>query len=85
MLISLEDYDSLTETAYLLRSPTNARCLLASLAELEKGKGKEREARSMKIVFSQPGVGRLPPLAANRPQGPQVDQRPHPRNRPHAL
>ena len=43
VLISLEDYDSLTETAYLLKSPTNARRLLASLDELEKGKGKERK------------------------------------------
>jgi antitoxin YefM len=43
VMISLEDYDSLTETAYLLRSPRNARRLLASLDELEKGKGRERK------------------------------------------
>lgn len=43
VMISLEDYDSLTETAYLLKSPRNARRLLASLAELEKGKGRERK------------------------------------------
>ena len=35
-MISLEDYESLTETAYLLKSPRNARRLLASLEELEK-------------------------------------------------
>ena len=34
VMISLEDYESLTETAYLLRSPRNARRLLASLEEL---------------------------------------------------
>jgi antitoxin YefM len=45
VMISLEDYDSLTETAYLLKSPKNARRLLAALDELEQGKGKERELR----------------------------------------
>ncbi len=43
VMISLADYDSLTETAYLLKSPTNARRLLASLGELEQGKGAERK------------------------------------------
>lgn len=42
VMISLEDYDSLTETAYLLKSPKNARRLLTSLGELQKGKGRER-------------------------------------------
>jgi antitoxin YefM len=42
VMISLDDYESLTETAYLLKSPKNARRLLASIAELEEGKGKER-------------------------------------------
>ena len=40
--ISQEDYDSLTETAYLLRSPKNARRILDSIKELEEGKGKQR-------------------------------------------
>ena len=39
VMISLEDYESLQETAYLLRAPANARRLLASIASLEKGKG----------------------------------------------
>ena len=43
VMISLEDYESLQETAYLLRSPKNARRLLESIAELEEGKGSERE------------------------------------------
>lgn len=43
VIISLEDYESLEETAYLLRSPRNARRLLASIAELESGGGTERE------------------------------------------
>lgn len=36
VMISLEDYESLEETAYLLRSPRNARRLLEAIAELEE-------------------------------------------------
>jgi len=43
IMMSLEDYEALEETAYLLRSPKNARRLLESIAELEAGKGTERE------------------------------------------
>lgn len=44
VMISLEDYQALEETAYLLRSPKNARRLLESIAELEStGGGTERE------------------------------------------
>ena len=43
VMMSLEDYEALEETAYLLRSPKNARRLLESIAELESGKGAERE------------------------------------------
>ena len=43
VMISLEDYQALEETAYLLRSPKNARRLLESVAELESGDGIERE------------------------------------------
>ena len=42
-MMSLEDYEALQETAYLLRSPKNARRLLESIAQLEKGGGLERE------------------------------------------
>ncbi|WP_260294584.1 type II toxin-antitoxin system Phd/YefM family antitoxin [Sedimenticola hydrogenitrophicus] len=35
VMISLDDYQSLEETAYLLRSPKNASRLLNSIAELE--------------------------------------------------
>jgi antitoxin YefM len=43
VIVSLDDYESLKETAYLLRSPENARRLLASIDELEAGRGVERE------------------------------------------
>ena len=43
VMMSLADYKSLEETAYLLRSPANARRLLASIAALEGGKGKARK------------------------------------------
>ncbi len=43
VMLSLEDFKSLEETAYLLRSPKNARRLLDSIAELERGGGVERE------------------------------------------
>lgn len=42
VMLSLEDYNALQETAYLLRSPANARRLLESIAELEGGGGAER-------------------------------------------
>jgi antitoxin YefM len=41
VIMSLEDYESLEETAHLLRSPENARRLMASIDQLEKGKGRE--------------------------------------------
>jgi antitoxin YefM len=38
VLISLEDYESMDETAYLARSPENARRLTKAIKEIEKGK-----------------------------------------------
>jgi antitoxin YefM len=43
VIVSLEDYESLKETAYLLRSPANARRLLDSINRLETGEGVERD------------------------------------------
>ena len=43
IMMSLDDYEALAETAYLLRSPENARRLLESIAEISLGKGRERE------------------------------------------
>ncbi len=41
--ISLDDYNALEETAFLLRSPRNARRLLSAVADLEAGRGKVRK------------------------------------------
>ena len=43
VMMSLEDYEALNETAYLLHSPKNTKRLLESIEEIEKGKGKERK------------------------------------------
>lgn len=43
VMISMEDYQSLEETAYLLRSPKNAQRLISAVADLEAGKGSEQE------------------------------------------
>ena len=42
VMMSLEDYTALEETAYLLRSPKNAMRLLKAISELESGQGQER-------------------------------------------
>jgi len=42
-MLSLEDYESINETAYLLRSPVNAKRLTGSMEELNSGKGKEKD------------------------------------------
>jgi antitoxin YefM len=43
VLLSLEDYESLEETAYLLRVPENARRLLQAVQQLESGEGSEKK------------------------------------------
>jgi len=39
VMMSLSDYESLQETAYLLRSPQNAKRLMESVAQVENGGG----------------------------------------------
>jgi antitoxin YefM len=43
VIMSLEDYTAIQETAYLLRPPKNAKRLLESIAQLETGAGSEKE------------------------------------------
>ena len=42
VMLSLEDFQALQETAYLLRNPTNAKRLLSAAAQLAAGQGTER-------------------------------------------
>ena len=42
VMMSLEDFKALEETAYLLRAPRNAKRLLEAIASLEGGRGQER-------------------------------------------
>ena len=43
VMLSLEDYKALEETAALLRSPANVKHLLAAVGQLKAGKGSERD------------------------------------------
>ncbi|HKS48066.1 MAG TPA: type II toxin-antitoxin system prevent-host-death family antitoxin [Amycolatopsis sp.] len=43
VIVSLDDYQSLKETAYLLRSPENARRLITAIERLEAGGGAQHE------------------------------------------
>lgn len=43
VMISLDDYEAIEETNYLLRSPKNARRIFESIDELEAGGGTVRE------------------------------------------
>lgn len=40
VILPLEEWEGVTETAHLLRSPANARRLLSALLRAEKGQGK---------------------------------------------
>ena len=43
VMLALEDYQSLEETAYLLHNPANARRVLSATAQLSAGQGVERK------------------------------------------
>lgn len=43
VLISESEWASIEETLHLLRSPANAKALMESIAELDAGKGVERD------------------------------------------
>lgn len=42
VMLSLEDYQALQETAYLLKNPNNAKRLLRSIEQLSLGQGTQR-------------------------------------------
>ncbi len=43
VMLSLEDFKALEETAYLLRNPANAKRLVSAVTQLSSGKGIERK------------------------------------------
>jgi len=43
VIMSLADFESLRETAYLMRSPANARRLLDAMERLEAGDGEQHD------------------------------------------
>jgi antitoxin YefM len=43
VIMSLEDFEALEETVYLLRSPKNTRRLIESITQLEAGQGSVKE------------------------------------------
>ncbi|MEJ6000893.1 type II toxin-antitoxin system Phd/YefM family antitoxin [Paucibacter soli] len=43
VMLSLEDFQAMEETAYLLRNPANAKRLISAALQLSAGHGVERE------------------------------------------
>jgi len=43
VMLSLEDFQAMEETAYLLRNPANAKRLISAAAQLSAGQGLGRE------------------------------------------
>ncbi|MDO5629699.1 MAG: type II toxin-antitoxin system prevent-host-death family antitoxin [Mobilicoccus sp.] len=43
VIVSLDEYESLRESAYLMRSPANARRLLDAVDRLESGRGERHD------------------------------------------
>lgn len=56
VMISLEDYKALQETAYLLRAPKNARRLLESVVELEHGGSQQNKLLENDSAGASPGA-----------------------------
>ena len=53
VMLSLEDFESLQETAYLLRSPANARRLLDSIESLDTGKTISKKFKDLEEVAAK--------------------------------
>jgi len=58
VIMSLEDFEALEETAFLLRSPKNARRLLESISQLENFDGLEKELIEPCMLGSAPPPNR---------------------------
>jgi len=58
VMISLKEYESMEETAYLLRSPRNAIRLLEAIQELEASKGRVRQLIEPKVRRARTKIAR---------------------------
>ncbi|MBI2496506.1 MAG: type II toxin-antitoxin system prevent-host-death family antitoxin [Opitutae bacterium] len=47
VMLSMAEYQALEETAYLTRSPANARRLLDAVQAMEKGRGRVRKLKAV--------------------------------------
>ena len=56
VIVSLEDYESLRETAYLMRSPANARRLLDAMERLEAGHGEPHDLIDDRLTCCSSGT-----------------------------
>ena len=54
VMLPLEEWEGLQETAHLLRSPSNARRLLAALNRLDSGKGDVLSLESLEMRVGLP-------------------------------
>ncbi len=43
VMLSLDDYEALQETAFLLNNPRNAKRIMSAVSQLDAGKGVERD------------------------------------------
>ncbi len=50
VLVSRDDYDSLQETAYLLRSPANARRLLAAASRPRRARKAFKSVKALRLA-----------------------------------
>ena len=65
VMLSLEDYKALEETAYLLRTPANAQRLLSAIAQLDAARALSGNS-ICEAGFRRSSLGRLPALAKTR-------------------
>ena len=54
VMLPLEEWEGIQETAHLLRSPANARRLLAALNRLDSGKGDVLSLESLEMRVGLP-------------------------------
>ena len=50
VMLSLEDYNSMRETAYLLGSPANAEKLRKAVADIEAGKTTRTDRKNLRTI-----------------------------------